>query len=156
MRGVRAFVVGAVGAAALALAGVASAVTSYDVKLTGTEVPPITSTLGTFVGVANGQLKGTWRVQIAHDPLKAGASSKITGGNYSLLTLSRRKVVGRATGGSVTPVNPGAGCTNQTFHVVTSFTNASFDGTLVHKRQRVLGRCIIYAATISGRGTFRF
>ena len=156
MRGARGLVVATVGAAALAAAAVASAATAYDVKLTGTEVPPITSTLGTFVGLANGELKGTWRVQIAHEPLKAGASSKITGGSYSLLTLSRRKVVGRATGGSVTPVNPGAGCTNQTFHVVTTFTNANFDGTLVHRRHRVLGQCVIYAATISGRATFRF
>jgi hypothetical protein len=156
MRGARGLVVAVVGAAALALAAVGSAATAYDVKLTGTEVPPITSTLGTFVGVANGELKGTWRVQIVHEPLKAGTTSRITGGGYSLVTASRRKVVGRATSGSVTPVNPGAGCTNQTFRVVTTFSNASFDGTLVHHRQKVLGRCVIYAATISGRGTFRF
>jgi hypothetical protein len=156
MNGKRLAAAVAAGLAGLALAATGSASTAYDVRLTGTEVPPITSTLGTFVGVARGELTGTWRVQIAHDRLRAGVVSPITGGTYSLVTTSRRKVGGRITGGSVEPVNPGAGCTNQTFHVVTTFTNGSFDGTLTHRRHRVVGRCVIYAATIAGPAVFNF
>ena len=58
--------------AALALAGVCSATTAYGDKLSGTEVVPVSSTRGTFVGVATGQLPAAWRVEIAHEPLAAG------------------------------------------------------------------------------------
>lgn len=133
-------------------ASVASACTSYGDRIVGTEVLPISSTLGTFVGVARGELPGQWRVQIAHQPLASGSTVAITGGTFTMHTLDR-KLAGTVTGGSVAVVNPGARCTNQTYTVDAISTVGHFLGTLTHHRRAILGRCIIYAATISGSTT---
>ena len=140
--------------AALVLAATGSATTVYNDTLTGAEVLPISSTLGTFVGLATGGLPATWRVQIAHEPLATGPTVAIMGGTFSLLTLKAHKLSGSVTGGSVTVTNRGAHCTDQTYHVAVAFSSGSFDGTLTHHRHSIFGRCILYSATIHGQGSF--
>lgn len=140
--------------AALALAGVCSATTAYGDKLAGTEVVPVSSTRGTFVGVATGQLPAAWRVEIAHEPLAAGPTVAITGGTFLLLTRSHRTLSGPVTGGSVTVTDRGSHCTDQTYDVNAGLSIGSFEGTLTHHRRSIFGRCIVYAATIQGRGVF--
>lgn len=154
----RLLVVAATAFALLIAASRASASSSYPDGVTGIEVLPITSTLGTFTGVAVGPLPGRWRVQIAHQPLRTGPSVAITGGSFimhtlDLRTLDRGTVTGVVTGGSVTVVNPGARCTDQVYTVDAALTVGRFTGTLTHHRRVILGRCVIYAATITGRAT---
>jgi hypothetical protein len=145
---------GLVAVSALVLAAQSAATTVYKDTLAGTEVLPVSSTLGTFVGVATGALPATWRVQIAHQPLAAGPTVLITGGTVSLLTLTGRRISGPVTDGSVTVTNRGSRCTDQTYRVVVTFSSGSFDGTLTHHRRSIFGRCILYSATIRGHGTF--
>jgi len=137
----------------LAIPAAGSAASTYTATLDGAEIPPITSTVGTFVGVANSPLRATWRVQIKHEPLRTGATVAITGGSYSFATLSRNLIRGRVLGGSVTVTNRGNHCTNQTYRVTVELEDGSFDGTLTHRRHSLLGQCLIYAATIRGQAT---
>ena len=146
--------VGLVAVAALVLATQSSATTVYKDTLSGTEVLPVSSTLGTFVGVATGGLPASWRVQIAHQPLATGPTVLITGGTFSLLTLAGHRISGQVNDGSVTVTNRGSRCTDQTYRVVASFSSGSFDGTLTHHRRSIFGRCILYSATIRGHGIF--
>lgn len=153
-RGNRIAHLGVVALAALAFTTEAPATTVYKDTLTGSEVLPVSSTRGTFVGIATGGLPATWRVQIAHQPLATGPTVLITGGSFSLLTLAGRRIGGQVTDGSVTVTNRGSRCTDQTYHVVATFTSGSFDGTLTHHRRSIFGRCILYSATIRGHGSF--
>ena len=146
--------IGLVTVTALVLTTQGSATTVYKDDLTGAEVPPVSSTLGTFVGVATGGLPATWRVQIAHQPLATGPTVLITGGTFSLLTLAGRRINGQVSDGSVTVTSRGSRCTDQTYRVVARLSSGSFDGTLTHHRRSILGRCILYSATIRGRGIF--
>lgn len=140
--------------AALALTTTSAATSTYSVRLDGVEVLPITPTLGTFVGVARGELPATWRVQIAHEPLAMAPTVPITGGKFSIYALTGRRLSGAVTGGSVAITDRGSGCRNQTYGVTVTFSVGSFDGTLTHHRRSVLGRCLIYSASIRGRATF--
>jgi hypothetical protein len=72
-------------AVALACGGAASASGSVrtDFGVVGTEVPPISSSLGTFVGAAHGPIGG-WGIQIRHEPLRTGPTVAITGGSLWL------------------------------------------------------------------------
>ncbi len=135
----------------LAPASSLSAATTYADRVTGVEVPPITSTLGTFVGAAAGRLPGRWRVQITHQPLRSGPSVAITGGNFTMHPIGRKKFTSSVTGGTVTVVKPGTGCTDQVYTVHATLKVGSFTGRLTHHRHTMLGRCVIYAATITGR-----
>jgi len=143
-----------VAVAALVVTTQSWATTVSKDTLTGTEVLPVSSTLGTFVGVATGGLPATWRVQIAHQPLVTGPTVLITGGTFSLLTLAGHRIGGRVYDGSVTVTNRGSRCTDQTYRVVATFSSGSFDGTLTHHRRSIFGRCIVYSATIRGHGIF--
>jgi hypothetical protein len=134
-------------------AGGAPAAVGYTDRIAGVEVPPITSTLGTFVGGAVGSLPGRWRVQIAHRPLRAGSTVAITGGSFTMRPLERATLTASVTGGSVTLVSAGERCTDQAYAVDANLTLGTFTGTLVHHRRTFLGRCVVYAATISGRAT---
>jgi hypothetical protein len=145
---------GAAVVVALLLSPAAPATTAYSDHLSGTEIVPITSTLGTFVGVATGDLPAAWRVQIKHQALATGSTVAITGGTFALVTRSGRKLTGPVTAGSVSVTNRGSRCTNQTYRVVAALEIGSFVGTLTHRRRSILGRCIIYAATIDGTGSF--
>src|SRR5262249_29256876 len=139
---------------ALASAGLAAAATSYKDSVVGEEVPPISSTRGTFVGAAHGGLTGAWRITIRHEELRTGPTVAITGGSFSLRTPLGKRVTSVVTGGSVSVVRHGSRCTNQVYAVDVQLASGSFEGTLVHRRRSVLGHCVIYAATISGSATF--
>lgn len=126
---------------------------SYDDRVVGEEVPPISSTLGTFVGAAHGGLSGAWRITIRHDELRTGPTVAITGGSFSMRTPLGRRIASPVVGGSVSVVSPGSGCKNQVYAVDVELGSGSFVGTLTHRRRSVLGHCVIYAATISGHAT---
>ena len=136
------------------LAAAASASSSYSDSFTGTEIVPVSSVRGTFVGVARGELPAAWRAQIVHRPLSSGTTVAVTGGTFSVVGPSRVTLGGSVTGGSVTVTNRGKNCSNQTYRVSVTFSGGSFDGTLTHHRRSILGRCVVYGATITGRGTF--
>ncbi len=104
--------------------------------------------------MAKGDLPAVWRAQIVHRPLSTGTTVAVTGGTFSVVGGLDKHVSGPVTGGSVTVVNRGANCTSQTYRVSVTFAAGSFDGTLTHHRRSVLGRCVVYAATIIGRGVF--
>jgi hypothetical protein len=135
------------------LAATASASSSYSDSFSGTEIIPVSSVRGTFVGVARGDLPAVWRTQIVHKPLSSGPTVAVTGGKFSVVGVNGVTLGGAVTGGSVTVVNRGSRCSNQTYRVSVAFAGGTFDGTLTHHRRTILGNCIIYAATISGRGT---
>jgi hypothetical protein len=138
--------------ALLAAAAGGSAAVYHD-RVQGTEVPPISPTRGTFAGIARGQLAGGWRVQIKHRPLSSAATVAITGGSFSLLAPTGRKLGGSVTGGWVTVLDRGSNCADQRYEVFARFTSGSFVGTLTHHRRSMVHHCLIYAATISGRTT---
>jgi hypothetical protein len=139
------------GVAALLPAG-AAARSTYDVHVVGAEVPPVSSTLGTFVGADTGFV-GAWRIQIEHEPLRAGPTVAITGGTFSLRLRTGAAVRSSVLGGSVTVSSPGAGCRNQVYAVRVELGSGSFAGTLTHRRRSILHRCVLYAATISGHAS---
>jgi hypothetical protein len=134
----------------LALTSAAFGGTTVDLRVVGTEVPPISSTRGTFVGTSQGPV-GAWRIQIRHEALRTAPTVAITGG--SLLIGLRTGTALRSTvvGGSVSVTNPGARCTTQLYAVHVQLAAGTFDGTLAHHRGSFFGHCVIYAATISGR-----
>src|SRR4051794_17229523 len=74
--------------AALSLAAAASASSSYSDSFTGTEIIPVSSVRGTFVGVARGGLPAVWRSQIVHERLSSGTTVAVTGGSFSILARS--------------------------------------------------------------------
>jgi len=143
----------AVGSALVAATAASAAAPRID-TLTGTEVVPVSSVRGTFVGVARGDLPAFWRATIKHEPLTSGPSVAVTGGTFSILATSGTRLRGDVTGGSVTVTNGGAKCTNQTYRVSVTLSIGTFDGTLTHYRHSLLDRCFVYAASISGRGVF--
>jgi hypothetical protein len=136
----------------LALASASAAATPIDAAVVGAEVPPISSTLGTFVGATTGPL-GAFRIQIDHRPLATGPTVPITGGTFTMRLRDGRALRSGVTGGAVTVVDRGTGCTNQVYAVRVTLAIGSFDGTLTHRRRELFGRCVIYAATIGGRAT---
>jgi hypothetical protein len=143
-------------ASGAATAGVAAgaSTTTLTSALSGIEVPPISSTRGTFVGVAGGTVRFSWRAQIVHVPLSAGAAVPVTGGHFTLLSAWGRRLRGAVTGGSVAVVDRGSGCRDQRYRVEVTSTVGSFAGTLVHNRRSILGQCLITSATIDGDGAF--
>jgi hypothetical protein len=143
-------------ALALACAGAAAAAPRTELQVFGTEVPPISSSLGTFVGAAHGPVGG-WRIQIRHEPLRTGPTVAITGGSLWLALRTGAALHASVGGGSVTVVNRGPRCSNQVYavHVVLA-GGSTFDGTLVHRRHSFFRHCVIYAATISGNASLDF
>jgi hypothetical protein len=168
----RAIVAGVVTAAALtalpAAAQAAPASTTFQIQ--GAEIA-FTSTRGTFVGrgLGNAGDRSAWKAVVDHTPLSSLPAS-ITGGRFTMATLGPTAttdfVVGTFTGGTIAVVNPGLGCTNQTYdvfgdvgNVTTSTTSGgtgSFDVLLTHYRVRLFGRCVSYAATVTGTATFAY
>jgi peptidoglycan/LPS O-acetylase OafA/YrhL len=148
--------------AALALAAPATAVAAqtYTDTLTGYEYA-FTSTDGRFAGTAAGALPGGWEADIRHTQLCLSCSptATITGGSFSLAT-AYSLIVGHFTRGTVQVLNPGAGCTKQTFAVdgrlggVGRWTagtgSGTFAVTLTHYRRSILGHCTTYGAKVVG------
>jgi hypothetical protein len=134
----------------LALAGTAAADAKVDLRVVGTEVPPISSTRGTFVGASQGPV-GAWRISIRHQALSTGPTVAVTGGSLLIALRTGAALRSSVTGGSVSVTNRGSHCTTQVYAVHVQLAAGSFDGTLMHHRRSVFGRCLIYAATINGR-----
>ena len=145
-----------------ATAGAATQTSRFSIS--GTEVSA-TSTTGRFVGAASGSALGTWYAEVVHDPLGGGVGAHVairSGGSFGMaLTQAEPAYVvsGQFSGGTITVINPGDHCTNQVYTVDGSLRNVSVTGTghfaatLTHHRRSVLGRCWLYAATVSGTVT---
>jgi hypothetical protein len=160
---------GALMCALMATAGGAlAAPASTTFHVVGAEIAA-TSTEGTFVGKALGNLgdRAAWKAVVDHTRLGA-APATITGGTLRMTTLSPSLsadfVVGTFTGGSISVVNPGLSCSNQTFdvagrlgNVTTSTTTGGsgrFDVVLTHYRILLFGHCYTYSATVKGTARF--
>ena len=133
----------------LGVAGAASASAKLDLRVVGSEVPPISSTRGTFVGASQGPV-GAWRISIRHQALSTGPTVSITGGSLLIALRTGTALRSSVTGGSVSVTNRGARCTTQVYAVHVQLAAGAFDGTLMHHRRSFFGHCVIYAATISG------
>jgi hypothetical protein len=138
-----------------------AATTTYRFTISGTEVSA-TSTTGRFVGAASGSALGTWYAEVNHDPLGASPAAIRPGGSFGMALDQAEPayvVSGQFSGGTITVDNPGRNCTNQVYTVNGDLRNVSVTGTghvaatLTHHRRSVLGRCLLYAATVSGTVT---
>jgi flagellar hook protein FlgE len=134
---------------------------TYTFNISGTEVSA-TSTTGRFVGTASGSALGTWYAEVNHDPLGASPASIRPGGSFGMALHQAKPaylVSGQFSGGTISVNNSGARCTNQVYGVDGYLRNVSVTGTghvvatLTHHRKSVLGRCWLYAATVSGTVT---
>jgi hypothetical protein len=108
-------------------------------------------TVGRFAGTASEPASGAWRTTVVHTPLHGHA--EITGGTWTLVAWVRgdaRRVRGTFTAGTVDVTHAGRGCTDERFAVVAVGQTAHVDVTLTHYRRRVLGRCVIYSASVDG------
>ncbi len=167
MRRLHILVVSAAAVAALALPSTAAATQTYLDTVTGVEIYA-TSTEGTFVGTANGDLPGSWEATIDHTVLSP--SAVITGGSFSLSTAIGSiptLVTGDVTGGTVTRLNPNAtGCVNQYFGIdallggigigFSGTGTGEFTGLLTHYRKSIWGYCVTYAASVGGQFSLSF
>jgi len=138
----------------LAVAGAAAASSTVDLRVVGTEVPPISSTRGTFVGASQGPV-GAWRISISHEALRTGPTVAVTGGSLVIGLRTGTALRASVTGGSVSVVNRGAHCATQVYAVHVQLASGTFDGTLMHHRRSLFGHCVIYAATISGHAVLQ-
>src|SRR5690242_10454760 len=128
----------------LGVAGSAAASAKVDLRVVGTEVPPISSTRGTFVGASQGPV-GAWRISIRHEALSTGPTVAVTGGSLLIGLRTGAAFRSAVTGGTVSVTNRGAHCTTQVYAVHVKLATGAFDGTLQHHRRSVFGRCLIYA-----------
>jgi hypothetical protein len=143
----------------------AAAAATHNDTVAGTEIAE-TSTQGTFVGKATGDLPGAWKAVVQHTPLSPSAT--ITGGSFRFLTTSLQIIVGTFNpGGTVTQLNPGAGCTNQTYLVQDTLSNVgvgspgsgsgTFQVVLTHFRANFpFVGCQTFAATVQGTLSLTF
>jgi hypothetical protein len=138
-----------------------AATKTYSFSISGTEVSA-TSTTGRFVGTASGSALGTWYAEVVHDPLGASPAAIRPGGSFGMALAQAEPayvVSGQFSGGAITVLDSGARCTNQVYRVDGRLKNVSVTGTghvvatLTHHRRSVLGRCWLYAATVSGTVT---
>jgi hypothetical protein len=141
-----------------------AATKTYSFSISGTEVSA-TSTTGRFVGAASGSALGTWYAEVVHVPLSGGVGAQVairSGGSFGMALAQAEPayvVSGQFSSGTITVEDAGAHCTNQVYAVDGALRNVSVTGTghfvamLTHHRRSVLGRCWLYAATVSGTVT---
>jgi hypothetical protein len=134
---------------------------TYRFTISGTEVSA-TSTTGRFVGTASGSALGTWYAEVNHEPLGGGVGARVairSGGSFGMALAQAAPayvVSGQFSGGSIKVEDSGLNCTNQVYMVDGALRNVSVTGTghfvatLTHHRRSVLGRCLLYAATVGG------
>jgi hypothetical protein len=163
----------AVALGALVTAGGAAArPASTSFSITGYEYA-FTQTVGSFAGTGHGNAgdSAAWNTRVVHDPL-GSTPTYVNGGTFAMTTVGSGGHVDRANGtfvhhgGTITTLNPGAGCTNQQFLVTGRLSNVSttttsggtgnFRATLTHFRTSILGRCVIYAARVAGTVSFTY
>ena len=145
-----------------ATAGAATQTSRFSIS--GTEVSA-TSTTGRFVGTASGSTLGTWYAEVVHVPLSGGDGTSVaiqSGGSFGMALAQAEPayvVSGQFSGGTVTTISSGRNCKNQVYVVNGDLKNVSVTGTghfaatLTHHRRSVLGRCWLYAATVTGTVT---
>ena len=145
-----------------ATAGAATQTSRFSIS--GTEVSA-TSTTGRFVGAASGSALGTWYAEVVHVPLSGGDGTSVaiqSGGSFGMALAQAEPayvVSGQFSGGTITTISSGTNCKNQVYEVDGDLRNVSVTGTghfaakLTHHRRSVLGRCWLYAATVSGTVT---
>jgi hypothetical protein len=143
-------------------AGAATQTSRFSIS--GTEVSA-TSTTGRFVGAASGSALGTWYAEVVHVPLSGGDGAQVaiqSGGSFGMALAQAEPayvVSGQFSGGTITTISSGTNCKNQVYEVDGDLRNVSVTGTghfaakLTHHRRSVLGRCWLYAATVSGTVT---
>jgi len=145
-----------------ATAGAATQTSRFSIS--GTEVSA-TSTTGRFVGAASGSALGTWYAEVVHVPLSGGDGTSVaiqSGGSFGMALAQAEPayvVSGQFSGGTITTISSGRNCKNQVYVVNGDLKNVSVTGTghfaatLTHHRRSVLGRCWLYAATVTGTVT---
>jgi hypothetical protein len=160
-------------ALSLAIPGAGSAApASTTFSVVGYEYA-FTQTLGCFAGTANGAAgdDGAWSACVQHDPL-GSTPTYVNGGTFVMTTAGPGIKVDAAKGtfalhgGTITSIDPGAGCTNQQYLVtgtlrdVSTITSGagtgSFRVVLTHSRISILGHCVIYKARVAGTVSFGY
>jgi hypothetical protein len=151
----------------LTTASVANAATTYNDTIVGIEYAA-TPTVGSFVGLADGDLPGVFNVQVVHTVLDQTAT--ITGGTFVLYTSlanAPATITGTFGGGSVTQLdkNPHP-CRDQHYAVSGTLTKVgvagtgigtgTFSATLTHYRTRIDSECVTFFATITGSVSLTF
>ena len=141
-----------------------AATKTYSFSISGTEVSA-TETTGRFVGAASGSAVGTWYAEVNHDRLGGGDGAQVaiqSGGSFGMALAPAEPayvVSGQFADGTITTSSSGTSCKNQLYKVDGELKNVSVTGTgqffatLTHHRRSVLGRCLLYAATVSGTVT---
>jgi hypothetical protein len=151
----------------LVSASVANAATTYTDTIVGIEYAA-TPTVGSFAGLAEGDLPGVFNVQVVHTVLDQTAT--ITGGTFVLLTSLAdvpTAISGTFGGGTVTQLDKNTHpCRDQHYAVSGSLANVgvggagtgtgSFNATLTHYRTRIEGQCVTFFATITGSVALTF
>ena len=141
-----------------------AATKTHRFSISGTEVSA-TPTTGRFVGAASGSAVGTWYAEVVHERLSGGVGTQVaihSGGSFGMALDQADPayvVSGQFSGGTIRVDDQGLHCTNQVYTVKGDLRNVSVTGTgrveakLTHHRRSVLGRCWLYAATVSGTVT---
>ncbi|CAN5260391.1 hypothetical protein BH18ACT12_BH18ACT12_15270 [soil metagenome] len=151
----------------------AAAPASTTFTVTGFEYA-FTPAVGFFAGSAIGNAgeRGAWNTHVEHDRLGSEPPIYVTGGSFRMATRGSAGAYDWVTGtfvyhgGTITTIDPGAGCTNQRYLVTGTLENVStrttaggsgtFSVTLTHYRAPVLGRCITYSASVAGTVSFQY
>lgn len=165
-------VIAVVLAALVAAGGATAAPPSTSFAIVGYEYA-FTSTVGSFAGSGHGNAGDTaaWNARVEHDPL-GSAPTYVNGGSFAMTTRSPGGHLDFVTGdfayhgGTITTLDPGAGCTNQRYLVTgtlenvatttTSDGSGSFAATLTHFRYSLFGHCVIYKARVAGTVGFSY
>lgn len=153
------------GAASAAPASSTFAIVGYEYAFT--------QTVGAFAGTGAGDAgdSAAWNTRVEHDPL-GSTPTYVNGGRFELAARSPSGAVDAVTGtivyhgGTITTLDPGAGCTNQRYLVtatladVTTATTTGGSGNvqavLTHYRTALFGRCVIYKARVAGSVSFAY
>lgn len=162
-----------VAVAALAIPTAASAApASTSFNITGFEYA-FTQTVGFFAGSGTGNAgdRAVWNTSVEHDRL-GSVPTFVNGGSFQMATRSTTGRLDFVTGtfvnhgGTITTIDPGAGCTKQRFLVTgtladlaTSTTaggTGGFSVTLTHFRTPLFGRCVTYSASVAGTVGFEY
>ncbi|HET8568389.1 MAG TPA: hypothetical protein VFM93_05315 [Candidatus Limnocylindria bacterium] len=151
----------------LAGASIANAATTYTDTIVGIEYAA-TPTVGSFVGLADGDLPGVFNAQVVHTVLTQTAT--ITGGTFVLLTSIAdvpTTISGTFAGGTVTQTDKNTHpCRDQHYVVSGTLANVgvggagggtgTFNATLTHHRTRIEGQCVTFFATLTGSVSLTF
>lgn len=159
-------------AALVAARGAPAAPASTSFAIVGYEYA-FTQTVGSFAGTGSGNAgeSAAWNARVEHDPL-GSTPTYVNGGTFAMTTRSSGGHLDFATGdfayhgGTITVMDPGAGCTNQRYRVTGTLENVEtsttsggtgrFAATLTHFRYSLFGRCVIYAARVTGTVGFSY